>query len=94
MDKNTKNALSIFAFVVITLYSLVSNYWIMWAVITLMLFFDNVLDSLKDWYDKRQEIYLSALKSIHSPTSDNIDKQESVEQAISQIEKRLDRLEK
>ena len=93
MDKNTKRNLSLFAFVVVTLYSLLSNYWIMWAVITLMLFIDSVADSFKEWFEKRQEIYLVTQKSIHSSQSDNIEKITSIEKSISQIEKRLDELE-
>ncbi|MFA5331759.1 MAG: hypothetical protein WC342_05225 [Methanoregula sp.] len=93
MDKKTKEILSILVFIVITMYSLLSNYWIMWAVITLMLFIESIVDSVKEWFDTRQEIYIAAKKSMHPPTSTDIEKITSIEQSISQIEKRLDVLE-
>jgi uncharacterized protein Yka (UPF0111/DUF47 family) len=65
----------------------------MWAVITLMLFIDNVVDSVKEWFDARQETYIAAKKSMHSLTSNDIEKILSIEQSIAQIEKRLDVLE-
>ena len=93
MNRETKRNLSLFAFVVITLFSLLSNYWIMWAVITLMLFSDSVIDSLKEWLNTRQEFYIAAKKTMLSQTSKDIEKIMSIEQSISQIEKRLGVLE-
>jgi hypothetical protein len=43
--------------------------------------------------EKRQEIYLVAKKSMHSLSSDNLEKIMSIEKSISQIEKRLEELE-
>ena len=94
MDKETKRNLSLIIFVVISLYSLLTNYWIMWAVITLMLFIDSVVDSLKEWFEKRQDLEITAKKTLYSPPSDHIEKITSIEQSISRIEQRLDVIEK
>lgn len=94
MDKNTKKNLSLFAFVIVTFYCMMVNFWILWAGITLMLFIDNLVDSLKEWLDVRQERYLAAMRSSQSYPQENSEKIMSIQQSISQIEKRVDGLEK
>ncbi|AGB02941.1 MULTISPECIES: hypothetical protein [Methanoregula] len=68
MDRQAKKYLSLLAFVLITFYSMMTNYWILWAVITLMIFTDNTLDSVKEWLDIRQDRYLEAMKNLQAPS--------------------------
>jgi len=94
MDKNTKQGLSLFAFMIVTLYSMLTNFWILWAVITLMLFFDNYTESLKEWLDIRQERYIESLKKMQSSYTENTEKLDSIQKSVDIIEQRLDAVEK
>ncbi|MDD1694785.1 MAG: hypothetical protein LUQ71_08690 [Methanoregula sp.] len=93
MDKTTKRNLSLFAFVLITFYCMMTNYWILWAGIVLMLFADNTLDSLKEWLDIRQERYLAAMKDTSTSTGEKTGARQSIQQSLGNIELRLEKLE-
>ena len=94
MDRTTKKNLSLFAFVLVTLYCMMANYWILWAGITLMLFADNTLDSLKEWLDKREEKYLTVLKDGSQSRSECLESMVLLQQSVTQISQRLDAIEK
>ena len=94
MDNNTKKNLSLFAFFIVTFYCMIANFWILLAGITLMLFIDNLMDSLKEWFDKRQETYLDAIKKMQPQPLENTEKMAIFQHSISNIEKRVDALEK
>lgn len=90
MDKNTKNVLSLIALMLVTVYCMATNYWVLWAGIALMLFADNFADSLKEWLDRRQKIYLDTIRIMHSPRQNFSDRLLSVEQSIARVERRID----
>jgi len=61
-NNNTRKILELVAFALVTIYSMISNNWTVWAVITMMLFVDGSIRSLKKWLDARQDRYIDAMK--------------------------------
>jgi|LAHQ01.1.fsa_nt_gb hypothetical protein len=64
-NNNTRKILELVAFALVTIYSMISNNWTVWAVITMMLFVDGSIRSLKKWLDARQDRYIDAMKKMH-----------------------------
>jgi hypothetical protein len=69
---------------------MLTNYWIVWAVITLMLFVDNYIDSMKEWLD----VHLKEMQFFHPENIGNTDELTSIQKTIVTIEQRLDAIEK
>ncbi len=64
-NNNTRKILELVAFALVTIYSMISKNWTVWAVITMMLFVDGSIRSLKKWLDARQDRYIDAMKKMH-----------------------------
>jgi hypothetical protein len=64
MKREIKNILALVVFALVSVYCMMTNFWILWAGITAMLFIDALVDSLKDWLDARQERYLEAMQKM------------------------------
>jgi hypothetical protein len=93
MENNVKKILELIAFAFVTIYSMVSNNWTVWAVITLMLFVDGSIHSLKKWLDIRQNRYIDAMNKMQGPSPDTYALMITLQDSIVQIERRLDTLE-
>jgi hypothetical protein len=91
MKKTIKNGLSLVVFALVTVYCMMTNFWILWAGITAMLFISALFDSLKDWLDVRQERYDETMKKMQVPSPETL---LSIQQSLTRIENRLDGLEK
>jgi len=94
MENSVKKNLSLLAFVLVTFYCMMTNYWILWAGITLMLFTDNTLDSVKEWIEKRDEKYMARLNAGSSFDSEYHESMILLQQSVVRIERRLDSIEK
>jgi hypothetical protein len=81
-----KNAF-IAIFVIVTGYSMFTGLWIFWAGITVILYSEILLDSIKEWWlDARQLASLDAVKAIQSPGT--------LQQSILHLEERMNALER
>ena len=93
MENNIKKILALIVFALVTIYSMISNNWVVWAVITLMLFLDDYMESLRKWLDIRQNKYFDALYKMQAVSPDTSALMIPFQESIMRIEKRLDTLE-
>jgi hypothetical protein len=93
MEKKVKNMLTIAVFVIVTIYCMMTGWWIFWAGITAMLYIDAFADSTREWLDARQDRYLETMKNLKTPVAENRDTLQSIQQSLLSIEHRLDALE-
>lgn len=69
MDKNIKKIGAIAVFVIVTMYCMITGWWIFWAGITAMLYVDSLVGSTREWLDARLLQYLDAMKEVESSES-------------------------
>jgi hypothetical protein len=93
MEINIRKILELIAFVLVTIYSTVSNNWAVWVVITLMLYIEGCIPSLKKWLDVRQTRYIDAMNKMQGASPDTSALVIPLQESIIRIEKRLDTLE-
>ena len=86
-----KNA-AVTVFVIVTAYCMITGLWIFWAGITVILYVDTLVDSIREWLDARHQACLDALKTMQSPGSENT--MQSLQQSILHLEQRMNALER
>ncbi|WP_424720898.1 hypothetical protein [Methanoregula sp.] len=84
--KDLKRNAAVAVFVIVTFYCMITGWWIFWAGITAMLYIDALIESIRDWLDARQLLYLEAMKTTKSP--------ETLQQSILHLEQRVNTLER
>lgn len=67
--KDHKKNAAVAVFVILTIYCMITGWWIFWAGITAMLYVDTKAESIMEWLEARQLLYLNAMKEMKSPDS-------------------------
>ena len=67
--KDLKKNAALAVFVFLTIYCMITGWWILWAGITAMLYVDTKAESIMEWLNTRQLLYLNAMKEMKLPES-------------------------
>ena len=90
--KDLKKNTAVAVFLIVTAYCLITGLWIFWAGITAILYVDTLVDSKREWLESRDQACFDALKTMHSPGSEN--SLQSIRQSFLDLEQRMNALER
>jgi len=85
--KDLKKNVAIAVFVALTIFCMITGWWIFWAGITAILYIDALVDSIKEWIDGRTIACLYALKMMQPPGPDYSGTLQSIKESILDLEK-------
>jgi hypothetical protein len=94
MNEKNKNVLYILAAIAVTIFSAISNQWLVWGVIISLMVVESIVSSLRSWTDIRDMRRIDAQKESFSFLADNQKMLLSMQASLTSIEERLSALEK